>query len=154
MIIKNGRVFTEEGTFVEKNLCIDGDKISSTENGEVIDAAGLYVIPGLTDIHFHGCVGYDFCDGTPEAIEHMAEYELSNGVTTICPASMTFSEETLAAIFKNAADYDNATGAELVGINMEGPFISYEKKGAQNGAFIHKPDADMFMRLLEQCHKV
>ena len=147
MIIKNGKVFTEEGTFVKKNLCIDGDKISSTEIGEVIDATGLYVIPGLTDIHFHGCVGYDFCDGTPEALEKMAEYELSNGVTTICPASMTFSEEQLTQIFANAANYKSEKGSTLVGINMEGPFISYEKKGAQNGEYIHRPDADMFERL-------
>ena len=101
MIIKNGKVFTEEGKFVEKSLCIDGDKISSTENGNVIDATGCYVIPGLTDIHFHGCVGYDFCDGTHEAIEHMAEYQLKNGITTICPASMTFSEEQLTKIFES-----------------------------------------------------
>lgn len=147
MIIKNGKVFTEEGKFVEKNLCIDEDKISSTESGEVIDATGFYVIPGLTDIHFHGCVGYDFCDGTPEALEKMAEYQLANGVTTICPASMTFSEEQLTEIFANAASYRSEKGATLVGINMEGPFISMEKKGAQNGEFIHKPDADMFERL-------
>ena len=102
MIIKNGKVFTEDAKFDEKELYIDGDKISSTVVGEVIDATGLYVIPGLTDIHFHGCVGYDFCDGTPEALENMAEYELSNGVTTICPASMTFSEEQLTNIFANA----------------------------------------------------
>lgn len=147
MIIKNGKVFTEEGIFVEKELYIDGDKISSTVIGEVIDAAGLYVIPGLTDIHFHGCVGYDFCDGTKEALEHMAEYELSNGITTICPASMTFSEEQLTDIFANAANYKSEKGATLVGINMEGPFISMEKKGAQNGEYIHRPDADMFERL-------
>ncbi|MBR3810760.1 MAG: N-acetylglucosamine-6-phosphate deacetylase [Agathobacter sp.] len=147
MIIKNGKVFTEEGKFVEKNLCIDGDKISSTENGKVIDATGYYVIPGLTDIHFHGCVGYDFCDGTKEALEKMAEYELANGVTTICPASMTFSEEQLTQIFANAANYKSDKGATLVGINMEGPFISMEKKGAQNGEYIHKPDAEMFERL-------
>lgn len=147
MIIKNGKVFTEDGIFEEKDLCIDGDKISSTGDGDVIDASGLYVIPGLTDIHFHGCMGYDFCDGTPEAIEKMAEYELANGVTTICPASMTFSEEQLTDIFANAAAYKNEKGATLVGINMEGPFISMEKKGAQNGEYIHKPDADMFERL-------
>ena len=77
----------------------------------------------------------------------MAEYQLHNGVTTICPASMTFSEEQLTEIFKNAANYKNDEGASLVGINMEGPFISMEKKGAQNGEYIHKPDADMFERL-------
>lgn len=150
MIIKNGEVFTKEGTFAKKVLYLENDKIAECAAGEELDAAGMYVIPGLTDIHFHGCVGYDFCDGTREAIEKMAEYQLENGITTICPASMTFSEDTLSQIFANAAAYDSEAGATLVGINMEGPFISMEKKGAQNGAFIHKPDADMFFRLQEK----
>ena len=147
MIIKNGQVFSEEGIFYTGDVFIEQDKIVAGGSGEVLDATGLYVIPGLTDIHFHGCVGYDFCDGTKEAIEKMAEYQLKNGITTICPASMTFSEEQLSAIFANAASYSGETGATLVGINMEGPFISMEKKGAQNGAYIHKPDAEMFFRL-------
>ena len=150
MVISNGIVFSEDGKFSKRNLYLEADKIVANCEGEVLDATDLYVIPGLTDIHFHGCVGYDFCDGTPEAIAHMAEYQLANGITTICPASMTFSEETLAGIFTNAKEYKNEKGATLVGINMEGPFISMEKKGAQNGAFIHKPDADMFMRLQEK----
>ena len=99
MIIKNGLVFNEEGRFEEKDVFIDGDRISTEATGEVIDAKGLYVIPGLTDIHFHACVGYDFCDGTQEAISKMARYELENGITTICPASMTFSEENAWADF-------------------------------------------------------
>ena len=129
MIIKNGLVFNEEGRFEKKDVFIDGDRISTEATGEVIDAKGLYVIPGLTDIHFHACVGYDFCDGTQEAISKMARYELENGITTICPASMTFSEEKLGQIFETAKEYDGKDGAELVGINMEGPFISMEKKG-------------------------
>ena len=76
MIIKNGLVFNEEGRFEEKDVFIEGDRISTEATGEVIDAKGLYVIPGLTDIHFHACVGYDFCDGTQEAISKMARYEL------------------------------------------------------------------------------
>lgn len=149
MIIKNGLVFTEEGTFENQDLYVENDKIVVNGEGEVLDVEGCYVIPGLTDIHFHGCVGYDFCDGTYEAIAKMAEFQLRNGVTTICPASMTFSEEQLTEIFRNAANYKNDEGAALVGINMEGPYISMEKKGAQNGEYIHKPDADMFFRLQE-----
>lgn len=147
MIIKNGKIFQEEGAFAEGNLYVEGDRIVKEAEGEVIDATGLYVIPGLTDVHFHGCVGYDFCDGTPEALKVMAEYQLKNGVTAICPASMTFDEERLVKIFANAASYKSETGSDLVGINMEGPFISMAKKGAQNGAYIHKPDAEMFRRL-------
>lgn len=150
MIIKNASVFEENGTFVTKDVYIeDGLFAASASDEQVIDASGLYAIPGLTDVHFHGCVGYDFCDGTHEAFRAIAEYQLKNGVTTICPATMTFDEETLINISRAAASYDNATGAELVGINMEGPFIAPAKKGAQNGKYIHKPDIDMFHRLQE-----
>ena len=147
MIIKNGMVFEPEQGFVKRDVCIEGDSISDCPSGEELNAERLYVIPGLMDIHFHGCVGYDFCDGTKEAIRQMAEYQLKNGITNICPASMTFSEEQLTEIFENAAQYHSNQGARLVGINMEGPFISVEKKGAQNPKYIHRPDVAMFERL-------
>ena len=160
MIIKNGKVFGENGTFEDKPLYLEKERIVESAGGEEIDATGCYVIPGLVDIHFHACVGYDFCDGTKEAIQKMAEYELANGVCAICPASMTFSEDKLTEIFQVAAEYKKEAedkkvsgknsddkAADLVGINMEGPFISQAKKGAQNGEFIHTPDADMFYRL-------
>lgn len=153
MIIKNVKVFQENGAFVPGEIYIDGEKFSVSSNGveqDVIDGNGCYAIPGLTDVHFHGCVGYDFCDGTVEAIKAMAEYELDNGVTAIAPATMTLSEEMLTEVARAAAAYDGAAGADLVGINMEGPFISMEKKGAQNPAYIHKPDADMFRRLQKE----
>lgn len=160
MIIKNGKVFGENGTFEDKPLYLETERIVESAGGEEIDATGCYVIPGLVDIHFHACVGYDFCDGTKEAIQKMAEYELANGVCAICPASMTFSEDKLTEIFQVAAEYKKEAedkkvsgknsddkAADLVGINMEGPFISQAKKGAQNGEFIHTPDADMFYQL-------
>lgn len=148
MIIKNVKVFKENGTFEPGEIYIQGeDFVESCADDEVIDGKGAYAIPGLTDVHFHGCVGYDFCDGTEEAIKAMAEYELENGVTAICPATMTLAEDTLTAIAEAAAAYNSEMGADLVGINMEGPFISMEKKGAQNPAFIHKPAVDMFRRL-------
>ena len=129
MIIKNASVFQEDGTFKTQDIYIEGDKIAENGSGDVLDADGLIAIPGLTDIHFHGCMRNDFCDGTTEAIQALADYELSVGVTTICPATMTFSEEILSGIMKAAASFENKTGAELVGINMEGPFISPAKKG-------------------------
>lgn len=156
MIISNGKVFDVNEGFIkadivtaEKRIVSVGTNAAASNAEEVIDAEGLYVIPGLTDVHFHGCVGHDFCEGDEEGLNLMAEYELKQGVTTICPASMTFGEDKLTQIFENARKHDNSHGAELVGINMEGPFISYEKKGAQNPEFIHKPDADMFFRLQE-----
>lgn len=155
MIIKNASVFTEEGNFVKKDIYIKEAQFVNTEAeadaDEVIDAEDCFAIPGLTDIHFHGCVGYDFCDGTQEAITKMAEYEASVGVTSIVPATMTLGEDTLKGICETAAAYvrnvKNDKAADLCGINMEGPFVAESKKGAQNGAFIRRPDAEMFDRL-------
>lgn len=100
MKILNGKVF-ENGKFVEKEVATDGSFFAADSgDGKEIDAAGCYVIPGLIDIHFHGCAGVDFCDGTVEAMRHMAEYELQNGITSIHPATMTLSEEELTTISK------------------------------------------------------
>jgi len=157
MIIKNAVVYTDKGVFEQKDIVIENDRFAGTTTDEtVIDGSGCYAIPGLTDIHFHGCVGYDFCDGTKEAIARMAEYEASVGVTTIVPATMTLAEETLLGICETAAEYRKeqeqyTDKAILCGINMEGPFISVSKKGAQNPAYIQKPDTELFERLNQAC---
>lgn len=161
MIIKNGFVYTEDFTFKPQTITLTDDRItqigdSPAEEDTVIDAQDCYVIPGLTDIHFHGCVGHDFCDGNEEAIQSMAVYELKNGITNICPATMTLAEEVLSNICECAAGYRNAQkasaskakmGSTLLGINLEGPFLSLAKKGAQNAAFLHKPDIQMLKKL-------
>lgn len=150
MIIENVLVYSEDKKFTKGNIVIENGLFAdASEDGAVVDGQGCYAIPGLVDVHFHGCVGADFCDGTVEAIQTIAEYEASQGVTTIVPATMTLPEEELMGIMKSAADYieEERNGASLSGINMEGPFISAAKKGAQAATHIRKPDADMFRRL-------
>ncbi|HEX3078052.1 MAG TPA: N-acetylglucosamine-6-phosphate deacetylase [Lachnospiraceae bacterium] len=151
MVIRNAFVYTEEGHFEKKDLFIK-EKFFTDEidtQGNIIDAEGHYAIPGLTDIHFHGCVGYDFCDGTYEAIEAIAKYQAKHGVTTICPASMTLPEGVLSKILKVAATYESKEGAILCGVNLEGPFLSLGKKGAQNERYLTKPDYDLYKKLQE-----
>lgn len=163
MIIKNANIYQENGNFETGDILIredlivgqvsekhseGGNTISEVpEKDQVLDATGLYAIPGLTDIHFHGCNGYDFCDGTKEAFDAITGFQAAHGVTTICPATMTFPEETLTEICRNAGAYQNEKGAVLCGIHMEGPFLSAKKKGAQNENFLHKPDIEMYQRL-------
>lgn len=155
MIIKNGFVFDLEQGFVsrdiftEKNTIVDSFPQTDADASTTIDASGCYVIPGLVDLHFHGCCGEDFSDATPQGLQTIADYELKNGITYICPAGMTLPEEQLLQICKNAAAHrqNSANGAELVGINLEGPFLSEAKKGAQNSAYLHDPDIDLFNRL-------
>ncbi len=150
MKITNALVFDPKEGFVARDFCVKDGLIAQDALGP-ISAHGCYVIPGLTDLHFHGCVGEDFSDATPEGLQKMADYELSRGITQICPAGMTLGEDQLTKICQNAAAHreKNAGGAELVGLHLEGPFLSMAKKGAQNAAYIHDPDAAMLHRLQE-----
>ena len=150
MRVTGGQVFDLEQGFVSRDVCTDGALLTAASgDGQVLDAAGCYVIPGLVDVHFHGCVGEDFSDATPEGLQRIADYELSQGVTYICPAGMTLPEDQLTAICRNTAAHraKNAGGAEVVGAHLEGPFLSTAKKGAQNGDFLHDPDIPMLERL-------
>ncbi len=161
MLIKNGTVFTKGTSFEKKEIEIEGIQIKSlhapgeaASGSDVYDAEGCYVIPGLVDLHFHGCVGSDISDHDLEGIRKMAAYELKSGITAICPATMTLSEEILSDALSTAKQYVSETaeadrdGAVLTGINLEGPFVSPAKKGAQNPDYIMNPDLAMFHRLL------
>ncbi len=153
MIIKNVKVYGEDKKFRDGNIAIEnGVFVENTENTEeIIDGEGCYAIPGLVDLHFHGCMGYDFCDGTKEAIEEIAKYEVSVGVTGIAPATMTLPAEDLEHILAVAAEYkkEGHDGADLLGINMEGPFISPKKKGAQDERNIIPCDVEICNRFLD-----
>ena len=151
MIIKNAKVYSDGCRFVEKDLIIRNGRIvfgaAAQEGEEIIDAGGAYALPGLVDIHFHGAVGHDFCDADEAGLQAIADFEASKGVLAICPATMTFSEEILSGIMDVAAAHKNDHGADLVGINMEGPYISPKKVGAQNPKYVMGADAAMFRRL-------
>lgn len=164
MIYKNLKIFTENGIFrpgaievrddIIANVFI-GNDVPSALSGESLDCEAAYCFPGMTDLHFHGAMNCDAGDATNEALQTIARYEASIGVTTICPATMTEPVKKLEQILSNAADFrddqflhpeKHIGEAELCGINMEGPFISMEKKGAQNEANILPCDAEIFRR--------
>ena len=151
MIVRNAKVFTDGCRFVEKDLVIRDGRIvfgaAPRADEEIVDAGGAYALPGLVDIHFHGAVGHDFCDADEAGLQAVADFEASKGVLAICPATMTFNEEILNGIMDVAAAHKNGRGADLVGINMEGPYISPSKVGAQNPKYVMGADAGMFRRL-------
>ena len=150
MRIINGQVFDLEQGFLSRDVLTDGGQIASASGDDrILDAAGCYVIPGLVDVHFHGCVGEDFSDATPDGLQKIADFELSQGVAYLCPAGMTLPEDQLTAICKNTAAHraKHSGGAEVVGAHLEGPFLCMAKKGAQNGDYLHDPDTAMLKRL-------
>ncbi len=152
MRITGARVFDVTMGFTSRDLCLDGRLISTdSTDGQTYDAADCYIIPGLTDLHFHGCKGHDFSDGDSDGLEAIAQYQLSRGVTQICPAVMTLSAESLVQICRTAVDYRAAKrpGAALYGINLEGPFLAPEQKGAHNENWLRAPDIALLHRLIE-----
>lgn len=153
MIIKGGKVFQEDGSFLEQALYINDhrlvDKAEYQDDEKVIDAEGLLVLPGLVDIHSHGASGEDFSDGNPEGLKKILQYEKRCGITSYCPTSMTFPKERLRQIFASIKGAQTEEGAKVVGINMEGPFLDPAKKGAHVEEWIAAPDA-AFVRELNQ----
>lgn len=115
------------------------------EGAVVINADGGYVSPGLIDLHIHGYLGMDVCDGEEESIRTISKGLLKNGVTGYLPTTMTVDMtvikkalEVCRALKEESKEWQ---GSEILGCHAEGPFISESKKGAQDAKYILKPDA-------------
>lgn len=168
-----GMIFTKDCVFEPGELVIEDGIIKEIRMCEYEDLVQKeqeqYLIPGLVDVHFHGAAGYDFCDGTKEALQAIAAYENEHGITTICPATMSLPvtelEQILTAAtewkkeqaWENSAVCENGDRAEeriqaqsLRGIHLEGPFIAKEKKGAQKEDYIIPFDKDVLLGLQEK----
>lgn len=151
MIICNGQVFSEDKRFEKKDLYIENgmivSNINEVKNQTIVDASGCYVLPGLVDIHSHGACGYDFSDADEKGLHTILQYQRAHGITSYCPTSMTLPKEQLREIFKiakQAKENQKTDEAQIVGINMEGPFLNIEKKGAHKAEYILEPDVDFF----------
>ena len=156
MILKNGTVYDDSFEPVKTDIAVEGEKIAKLapgQTGEGFDLTGMTVIPGMIDMHIHGCGGADAGDATPEALEAMSQCLVQRGVTSFCPTSMTLSFEELTKIFANIDEQkDKVGGAYIQGINMEGPYIAMSKKGAQNALYVRNPDKEEFKKLYDGCN--
>lgn len=154
MRYENGWIFAD-GRFVRGGFSVENGRFAHVLEdvpGPAEDLDGALVIPGLVDIHVHGCAGADFSDGDYAGLVRMARYLTRRGVTSFAPASMTLPYDALDKAFHAAARLrreDLADGARLMGIQMEGPFLSREKRGSQNPAYLRLPDWDRFLRLYD-----
>ena len=157
MNFKNAMLYTEEFRFVPGAFSVEDGKFANVlaePQADAVDLHGAYVIPGLIDVHNHGNSGADFSDGDYDGLVKMAEYLAQNGVTSFAPASMTLPYDVLAKAFATArrlADEAPEGASALRGIQMEGPFFSEKKKGAQNGAYLRDPDFAAFSKLYHDC---
>ena len=159
MFYKNARIYCSDHQFHSGAFEVTEDGrfgkiLPETVPEDAIDLGGATVIPGLVDVHIHGAMGADFSDGDLEGITGMAKYLASEGITSFAPASMTLPYETLKNAFaagKKLHDNRPENCARLMGVQMEGPFFSEKKKGAQNGAYLQNPDYEAFEKLYNDC---
>ncbi len=157
--IVNGKIVlpdhVEEGGCLLFDEKIHGICDRPGENVEIIDARGMYVLPGLFDIHIHGYLGEDASDGSFEGLRTMAEGVAQNGVTAFLPTTMTVSRAELETAFgqirrlMQESQNPDWRGARALGVNAEGPFINPKKKGAQAEENILPGDAEFFLQYPE-----
>jgi len=158
MFYKNARIYCKDFQFhigafevVEGKF---GAILPDAVPEDAVDLQGATVIPGLVEVHSHGAVGADFSDGDYEGLKAMASYYAQNGVTSFAPASMTLPYDVLEKAFSNAKRLveENIPGLSVLrGIQMEGPYFSYKKRGAQNADYLKEPDYEGFRALFDAC---
>jgi N-acetylglucosamine-6-phosphate deacetylase len=158
MFYKNARIFGSDfqfhmGAFEVKDGLF-GEVLPETVPADAIDLGGATVIPGLIEVHSHGCAGADFSDGDYEGLKAMAKQYAQWGVTSFAPASMTLPYDVLSKAFATAKQLveENIEGLSVLrGIQMEGPFFCYAKRGAQNADYLQNPDFEGFKKLYDDC---
>ena len=148
-LILNAHVISPDVDIKNACIVIDKNKIKEVSAKKIprdgfdtiVDVKGKYVVPGFIDVHLHGACGFDVCDATPEAIAKIAEAKLAEGCTSFLPTTLTVANKTLKAAARAVAAYKkDERFAKVIGIHLEGPFINVKCCGAQNPAFVRRPN--------------
>ncbi|MCS4487136.1 N-acetylglucosamine-6-phosphate deacetylase [Staphylococcus americanisciuri] len=151
-VIQGGYIYTEDGVVRDGHIVVKDQRIHQIKHFpyqgslQVIDASGQHILPGFIDIHIHGGYGHDVMDASVEGLAALSEGLLSEGTTSYLATTMTQSNtaihsalETVATYVEQAQATPFKPAAEILGVHLEGPFISEHKVGAQNPAFVQRP---------------
>ena len=154
--IYNGKIITPY-EIIHGSVLITGDTITAVSENNIevedaveINANGKYVAPGFIDIHVHGGGGHDFMDGTETAFLAIAETHARYGTTSMLPTTLSASKEELLqtlAVYEDA-NRNNINGSQFLGMHLEGPYLSMNRRGAQDPKYIRNPDPEEYKEIL------
>ena len=154
MLIKNASVILKE-KIIQANVLVQNGRISQIGDDlcddEVLDLSGKYLAPGFVDIHNHGGYGYDYMDNTVEAFENILRFHSDNGITSAVASTVTAPQETIEKTIAVAREVVAKKGdhAKLLGVHLEGPYLSFQNKGAHAPAYLRTPAEDDYSYILE-----
>ena len=154
MLIKNASVILKD-EIIKTNVLVQNGRISQIGDDlcddEVLDLSGKYLSPGFVDIHNHGGYGYDYMDNTVEAFENILRFHSDNGITSAVASTVTAPQETIEKTIAVAREVVAKKGdhAKLLGVHLEGPYLSFQNKGAHAPAYLRTPAEDDYSYILE-----
>ncbi len=130
---------------------VDEVNFATPADVEIIDACDNYVSAGFIDMHIHGSGGADVMDATPDALETISSTLLQTGTTSFLATTMTMSNQDIDKALQNIQLHaDAVTGANILGIHLEGPFINASKHGAQDKAYVQPPNAALIENYMQE----
>jgi len=153
LVISGGTVVTPHQVLADHSLVLEAGKVagilpglaSQRDDAQRIDATGLWVVPGLIDLHVHGSLGHDVMDATPKALQGMAKFFAYHGVTSYLATTLAAPRDAIQAALANAARAPRSSeGAQHLGVHLEGPYLNPKHAGAQPSTYVREPDRQEF----------
>lgn len=155
--IYNGQVITPGKIIKNGSVLLNDGRIEAVSEGNIdapdaieIDAKGKYISPGFIDIHVHGGGGHDFMDNTVEAFLGAVATHARYGTTALMPTTLSSSKEDLLETLRiyDIAHQQNNSGAQFIGMHLEGPYFALAQCGAQDPRYIRNPDAEEYKEII------
>ncbi len=151
--IVNAKIITHKEVLEGYALSFDEKIVSLSrdipKDTKLIDAKGLYLSAGFIDIHLHGSNGFDVMDASKEALEGISKSILQTGTTSFLATTMTMSKEDIYLALLNVQNFEQKSGAKILGVHLEGPFINIAKKGAQNDKYVQEPNIELIAPFMD-----
>jgi N-acetylglucosamine-6-phosphate deacetylase len=158
-ILRGGTILTPYEELIGHQIIINGDTIESIQpvsdgkpdsrSVDLIRADGLWITPGLIDIHSHGAAGSDTMDATPAAIQNFGRFLVQHGITAYLPTTITAAQENIQAAIENLVDFNDPQGARIMGAHLEGPYLNAAYKGAQPEAHLRPAQKNEYLPWIE-----